>query len=59
MAVVGSGEVVAVVALAFGGTAEDGVCFGDFDEAGGGAGVVIWIVIWVVGFGEGEVLSFA
>jgi hypothetical protein len=43
--------VCAVVGLAFGGVAEDGVRFGDFDEALGGSWVV-WVAVWVVGFGE-------
>lgn len=54
---VGVGEEVAVVALALGGAAEDGVGFGDLDEAGGGGGRVVRVVVWVVAFGEVEVLS--
>lgn len=51
------GEEVAVVALALGGAAEDGIGFGDLDEAGGGGGRVVRVVVWVVAFGEVEVLS--
>ena len=53
----GGGEVVAVVTLAFGGTAEDGVCGCDFDEACGRSGRVRGVVVWVVVFGEVEILS--
>lgn len=53
----GRGEGVAVVAVALGGAAEDGVGFGDLDEAGGGGGRVGGVVVWVMGFGEVEVLS--
>ena len=41
---------LAVVFLAFLGVAEDGVRFGDLDEAVG-CGWVGGVVVWVVGFG--------
>lgn len=41
----------AVVSLALRGVVEDGVGFGDSDEALGGTRVVR-VAVWVVGFGE-------
>lgn len=43
--------VCAVVGLTLGGVAEDGVGFGELDEALGG-GWVVGVAVWVVGFGE-------
>jgi len=41
-----------IISCTFGGITEDGVSFADFDEAFGCRGIV-WVVVWVVGFGEG------
>ena len=46
------GEDLAVVLLPRGGRPQDGVGFGDGDEAGGGLEIV-GVAVWVVGFGQG------
>jgi hypothetical protein len=44
-------QMLAVVGLAFGRVAQDGVGFGNLDEALGGPWVV-GVAVWMVGFGE-------